>query len=190
MGKQERESRERTRRNQLRALLLGTIQAAGAISIALVAPNVIGAMAKMGMLPSPRQRDVVNRSVRGLLSAGLIRWQDEKLHITPKGERQLALLMMREAMQQQPRRWDGKWRVLVFDIPERRRALRLRVRSLFVEAGFVRLQDSVWVYPYDCEDIITLLKAEYRIGDDMRYMIVDSIERDSALRRHFKLPEA
>jgi hypothetical protein len=61
---------------------------------------------------------------------------------------------------------------------------------LFVEAGFVRLQDSVWVYPYDCEDIITLLKAEYRIGDDMRYMIVDSIERDSALRRHFKLPEA
>ena len=41
------------------------------------------------------------------------------------------------------------------------------------------------MYPYDCEDLITLLKADFRVGDAMLYMIVDTIERDGALRKHF-----
>ena len=53
---------------------------------------------------------------------------------------------------------------------------------------FVRLQDSVWIYPYDCEDIITLLKADFQIGKDMLYMIVEMLEYDKRLRNHFDLP--
>ena len=53
--------------------------------------------------------------------------------------------------------------------------------------GFVRLQDSVWVYPYDCEDLITLLKADFRVGKDVLYLIVDSIENDKYLRAEFNL---
>ena len=56
------------------------------------------------------------------------------------------------------------------------------------EIGFVRLQDSVWVYPYDCEDFIALLKAELKIGRDVLYAIVDTIEHDKNLRQHFNLP--
>ncbi len=58
------------------------------------------------------------------------------------------------------------------------------------EIGFVRLQDSVWVYPYDCEDFIALLKAELKIGKDVLYAIADTIEHDKGIRRHFNLPEA
>jgi hypothetical protein len=54
--------------------------------------------------------------------------------------------------------------------------------------GFVRMQDSVWLYPYDCEDLIVLLKADFKIGKDVLYMIVDSIEADTTWRKHFKLP--
>ena len=56
------------------------------------------------------------------------------------------------------------------------------------EYGFIRLQDSVWVYPYDCEDLIALAKANFRIGFDVLYMIVERIERDTHLREHFALP--
>ena len=53
--------------------------------------------------------------------------------------------------------------------------------------GFVRLQDSVWVYPYDCEDLIVLLKADFKIGKDVLYMIVDEMEGDTHLRKEFGL---
>ena len=41
--------------------------------------------------------------------------------------------------------WDGKWRVLIFDINERRR-LRTQLRRLLDGVGFVRLQDRL-AYP-------------------------------------------
>ncbi|OGG49465.1 hypothetical protein A2763_04035 [Candidatus Kaiserbacteria bacterium RIFCSPHIGHO2_01_FULL_54_36] len=187
MGKQERESRKRTKRNHLRKIILETVKTAGVISLALVAPNVVGAMTKLGMLPSPRQNDVVNRSSRRLVKSGLMEWKDSKLRLTAKGERTLRALALREFSSTKPIRWDKKWRVLIFDIPERRKGLRLKLRSTLRTIGFIRLQDSVWVYPYDCEDLIALLKADFHIGDDVLYMIVDSIERDTELRRHFEV---
>ena len=55
------------------------------------------------------------------------------------------------------------------------------------EYGFVRLQDSVWIYPYDCEDLIALAKANFRIGVDVLYMIVERLDCDKHLREHFGL---
>lgn len=187
MGKQEETSRKRTKRNQLRKIILETVQAAGIISIALFAPNVVGAMAKLGMIPSPRQKDVVNRSTDRLVKQNLMEWRDSKLRLTAKGERELLSLTLREISRAKPRRWDEKWRVLIFDIPEKRKHLRVRLRLTLQSLGFVRLQDSVWVYPYDCEDLIALLKADFHLGDDVRYLIADSIERDEELRKHFRV---
>ena len=187
MGEQERASRQRTKRNQLQRIVLQSVKVAGVLSVALVAPNVIGAMGKLGLLPSPRQKAVVGRAVDRLVAARSLRWSDSKITLTEKGEHQLRLLLAREAIAERPKRWDKKWRILIFDIPERRRSMRIRLRIVLAEIGFVRLQDSVWAYPYDCEDLVMLLKAEYRVGDDVRYIIADSIERDAQLRRHFGL---
>jgi len=76
---------------------------------------------------------------------------------------------------------------LIFDIPEYRRSLREKMRRTLTVIGFKRLQDSVWIYPYDCEDLITLLKADFRIGRDVLYMIVDQLEGDQRLCKEFGL---
>ena len=85
------------------------------------------------------------------------------------------------------RRWDQRWRVIIFDIPERRRKIRDRLRSTMRELGFARLQDSVWVYPYDCEDLMALLKADLKLGVSVLYMVVEHIENDKYLREQFSL---
>jgi DNA-binding transcriptional regulator PaaX len=157
------------------------------VGLLAVAPNVLGAMAKTGMLPSPRQKDVVNRSCDRMVRAGLLEWHDKKLQLTAKGDAHLRQLKLRLYDVPRPRRWDKKWRVLVFDIPEYRKNLRKRVRDTLRWIGFVRLQDSVWVYPFDCEDLITLLKADFKIGRDMLYIIADAIEQDKSLKREFNL---
>ncbi len=188
MGKLENESRKRTKRNQLRKIILGSIKTAGMLSVALLAPNVLGAMAKLGIMPSSFQKYVVGNATKRLASAGLLEWKDSKLRLTQKGEKELRTLTLAEYGQKIGRKWDKKWRVLVFDIPEHRRGLRQKLRNTLLAIGFVRLQDSVWVYPYDCEDLMALLKADFHVGDDVLYMIVDVIERDSWLRKHFGLP--
>ncbi|MDP3646429.1 MAG: hypothetical protein Q8R25_05060 [bacterium] len=189
MGIQEKESRQRTRKNQLRGLILGTIGAIGLVGIAIVAPNVIGAMAKLGIIPSPRQKEVIRRSCDRLARQGLLEWKERRLHLTDKGKTALRAHRIRAFDLPKPKKWDKKWRVLIFDIPEYRGSLRDKIRHTLQLIGFIRLQNSVWVYPYDCEDLITLLKADFRIGKDMLYMIVDSIEHDKELRREFYLKD-
>ena len=73
----------------------------------------------------------------------------------------------------------------MFDIPEKRRKTRDQLRMRMRGMGFFRLQDSAWVYPHDCEEIVGLLKTELRLGSTVIYMIVESIENDTRLREHF-----
>ena len=87
----------------------------------------------------------------------------------------------------QPPRWDGKWRLVVFDIREYKRAVRDKVRNELSAFGFRRLQQSVWVYPYDCEEMVVLLKADHRIGREVLYITAGKIENDLWLRSEFGL---
>jgi hypothetical protein len=185
MGKLEEGSRKRTRRANIKKLVLASAAVAGGISVSLVAPGVLGAMGKLGLIPSARQLEIIKRSRSRLVVRGLLTYQDNLLHLTPRGEKVLRRLELCDFRLQRPKRWDYKWRVLIFDIPERRKSLRPKIRYTLKAIGFVRLQDSVWVYPYDCEDLITLLKADFKIGKDLLYLIVDSIENDASLKNHF-----
>jgi DNA-binding transcriptional regulator PaaX len=77
--------------------------------------------------------------------------------------------------------------MLVFDIPEGRRYIRQKVRNTLRSIGFYRLQDSVWVFPYDCSEFVTLLKADFKVGKDLLYLIADSIEDDIKVKDYFNL---
>lgn len=154
------------------------------LGIALVAPNVLSGLAKMGVIATPRTAETAKRSYKRLLAAGLLVFDGKYVRLTPRGETEIARLRGSIA---RPTRWDGKWRVLIFDVPEYRKGLREKIRRTVQEIGFERLQDSVWIFPHDCEDLITLLKADFRIGKDVLYMVVDALEGDGWLRRKFKL---
>jgi len=66
----------------------------------------------------------------------------------------------------QKQSWDGKWRLVVFDIEEKRKYLRNKLRSKLKELGFGKLQRSIYISPYDLvEDIYEWLKAENLLGD-------------------------
>ena len=141
-----------------------------------------------------RFRYQAHTALRRIATQGLVTFEDRSgkryACITEAGEQMLELESLREKSMKKPKRWDGRWRVVLFDIPERRRGVRNRLRLFMQEYGFVRLQDSVWIYPYDCEDLIALAKANFRIGVDALYMIVEQLERDAHLREHFGLSVA
>ena len=129
----------------------------------------------------------MSSSASKLSKKGLLRFNGKYYELTEAGEKKLRLLELQGYKLAKPKKWDKKWRVIIFDIPEKKKNVREQVRNLFISAGFSRLQDSVWVYPYDCEDIIGLLKTDFGVGKNILYMIVDEIENDKYLREEFKL---
>ncbi|MBI2474198.1 MAG: hypothetical protein HYV68_00690 [Candidatus Taylorbacteria bacterium] len=185
----ESRSRKKNRRKNIQKIILGTVAVTGMLTVAAMAPNVIGAMGKLGILPSKRQKEIIKRSRDSLVERGLLEYKDGHLALTAEGQNYLKVMEAKDFVLAKPRRWDKKWRVLIFDIKENRKSLREKLRRTLMSVGFLRLQDSVWIYPYDCEELMSLLKADFNIGKDMLYMIVDELEYDTTIRRHFSLSE-
>ena len=188
MGILEEKSKKRKKRENIQKVVLSAVKIAGLLSLAAVAPNSIQYLRSFGLIPKRRQEEIILRSRDRLISDNFLKYKKGFLELTEKGESRLRLLEMKDWKIDKPRRWDGKWRMLVFDIPERRKPLRNRIRSTLLNIGFYRLQDSVWIYPYPCEDLVGLLKVDFKVGKDLLYIIVDFIENDKSLKKLFGLP--
>ncbi|HEY4528524.1 MAG TPA: hypothetical protein VJJ48_01715 [Candidatus Paceibacterota bacterium] len=187
MGKLEEKGRKKSKKKNLQRIILATVGSAGILAIGLLAPNVIGAMGKLGLLPNRRQKEYVSSSASKMVKKGLLKYNGKFYELTPLGQERMRRWAFADFKLNRPKRWDGKWRVIIFDIPEKKKSVREYVRTLFTQAGLRWLQDSVWVYPYDCEDILTLLKTDLGVGKDILYLIVEEMESDKYLREEFNL---
>ena len=59
--------------------------------------------------------------------------------------------------------WDQKWRVVIFDIPEKYRKARKELQHKLRELEFEKLQRSVWVHPFPCEAEVNFLKDTFNV---------------------------
>src|SRR3989338_6885232 len=178
--------------NFQKAILVG-IAAVGILGVMVVAPNALQALKFFGIEPKNKwQKYNINRSIKRLKDHSLICFETSSrgtfMGLTQKGEDKLRKFELLGYKLKKPKKWDHKWRMLIFDIKEERKGTRDKIRFTLKRIGFLRLQDSVWVYPYDCEDLVTLMKADFKIGKDLLYLIVDTIEGDTKIRNYFKLP--
>lgn len=190
MGHLEKDARSLRRRGYLQKTVLAALGVAGILLVGMVAPNTLHLL---GKLPAKRRfGDEARSALTRLAHKGLIifekRGGKKYARITAAGRRTLALEAQKAAVRSRLRqRWDRRYRMVIFDIPERKRAICNSLRQTLREAGFLCLQGSVWVYPYDCEELVALLKADLRIGKDVLYTIVEKIENDGHIKKHFGL---
>ena len=187
MRKLEESNKKRARKENLQRIILGSVAAAGILSVSIMAPNVIKAMNNLGILPNPRRKEYISSSASKLTKRGLMVFKDGYYQLTEEGQKMLRRLELADYKLKKPRRWDHKWRILIYDISERKGVIRRQIMELFKQIGLYRLQDSVWVYPYDCEEIMGLLKTEFGVGKEILYIIADEIENDRHLRAEFNL---
>jgi DNA-binding transcriptional regulator PaaX len=85
-----------------------------------------------------------------------------------------------------PKKWDRKWRLVIFDIAQMKKIYREAFRGKIKELGFYCLQKSVWVYPFDCEAEIELLRDFFGLSqDELRLIVAEKLGEDSKLKEHF-----
>lgn len=86
------------------------------------------------------------------------------------------------------KKWDQKWRLVMFDVPDKRKKERLALSKKLKDLGFYPLQESVFVYPYDCQDEVDFVCAFLSIGRYVNYGLIEMLDKkEGDLRKFFNL---
>lgn len=92
-----------------------------------------------------------------------------------------------EKMRLEKKNWDGKWRLVIFDIPEKIKPARDALREKLKKLGFYELQKSVFVFPYKCEDEIDFVIEFFEMRRHVRTVLAEKIDNELHLKKIFKL---
>jgi len=116
------------------------------------------------------------------------RGQQMYVSLTKEGKRKAGKYQIDDLEIKKPKKWDGQWRVLIFDIADKQRIKREALRGKIKELGLFQLQKSVWVYPYDFKKEMALLREFFGLTDcEMKIIEASKIENDSSIREFFRL---
>ncbi len=179
------------KRVPIEKILLYTIAGIGLVAMVAVAPGIGPALKVFGFGKRKYPSRYINSAVTRLQEKGYIVFEDKRgkkfIRLTQEGKNELKRYQDKDIKIPKPKRWDRKWRVVIFDIPEKTRNTRNKLRRTLVCFGFIHLQNSVWVYPYDCEDLITMLKADFKIGKNLLYIVAEKVEYDKNFKGRFDI---
>lgn len=180
--------------------LLYTLLQIGVASLALSAPALaavaiyINAVQKKGgKYPKHKLRN----SFYHFRKTGLISVESHHgntfVVLTEEGKQRARLCgigkILSENVASENKKWDGKWRVVFFDLKNEKNKERNAIRLMLKRCGFIFLQKSVWTYPYDCSSEIEFLRSFFELSEkEFRLVISDDIGEDDYLRKHFRLP--
>jgi DNA-binding PadR family transcriptional regulator len=168
----------------------------GAITIALTSPyfgkNLLKVFGKWLRSKKYRKPKKVYDTFYRLLKSGYIiaerKNHDLIIRLTEKGKRAAGWLQVDALKIKRPKKWDGKYRLVIFDISQLKRIYRDALRGKLRELGFVKLQKSVWLHPFDCRDEIALLREFFGLNEkEMRLIIAEDIGNDKWIRKIFQI---
>jgi DNA-binding transcriptional regulator PaaX len=84
-----------------------------------------------------------------------------------------------------PDSWDGLWRVVIFDVPEKFRQSRDILRRKLTESNFYQIQKSGYVYPYECTKEVSALSKNLMISRDVVIMVSEIIQGEEDIIDYF-----
>ncbi len=123
-----------------------------------------------------------------LIKAGLIEIveadEGNVYRLTKKGKMEALILKAKLPLVS---KWDGKWRIVIFDIPEKAKKERDTLRKLLLKNDFKKWQASVYISPRSINrEAIEYLK-ETGLFDYIRFARIDELDDDKDLKERFKI---
>lgn len=111
------------------------------------------------------------------------------VELTEKGKKVVNEILFDKMVIKKQEIWDKKWRIVIFDIPERKlgKCMRNSMRLKLQLIGFYQLQKSVWVHPYPCEKEVQLICEIYESNPYVNIITAEKIYNDDLLIKYFKL---
>jgi hypothetical protein len=185
-------------KKEIAGVILKGILISGGIAVAATSPYfvpiVLPKIIKAAKYELKRRKRIKNfyRSFYYLRSEGFINVDNKNgqiyISLTPEGKKKAGKYNIDNMQIKQPKKWDGKWRILIFDIREKQKIKREALRGKIKELGLYKLQESVWVYPYDFQKEMEMLRTFFFLKhDEMKIITASEIEDDERMRLFFDL---
>lgn len=112
--------------------------------------------------------------------------KEKFIELTDRGRQRIAKTVMRDEFEiKKPQKWDGKWRIVIFDIPEDLKKTRESIRKILKELGFYQLQKSVFIYPFDCIEEIKFIEQTFVIDQYVQFIIAERLETEADVLAYF-----
>lgn len=126
-----------------------------------------------------KKRGILRATIKRLERQKLISWREEHgkqiLTLTEKGKKKTLQFKLEDLRLTIPKKWDGFWRVIVFDIPEDKKIAREVFRQKLKQMEFHKWQKSVFVTPWECKDEIDFLRHTFEIAPYVQYVLAKEI---------------
>lgn len=177
----------------LLALATGTALTAGIV----IAPNLTSYLCRLLFKKTKNRyfitkQYMVKRTLNRLRQQSLIDYQENRdgkvtLTLTEAGQLKVLRYKFDEMVIKKPKRWDRKWRMVIFDVPEGHKAARDALRDKMKSLGLYQLQKSVWISPYPCKNEVDFISHLYGIGRYLLYFETKKLENEQFLINNFNL---
>lgn len=129
----------------------------------------------------------VYSGINNLRSRGIIKDFGNKYKFTKKGQDWFRRSGYKY-ISSKSKKWDGKWRIIIFDIPQSLHKVRNTFRRRLKMANFFMLQKSIFVFPYECDEELEYLCEDLGLSEYVDIIIADSIKsKDVELKKYFSI---
>ena len=164
----------------------------GMVTIAATSPffivNLIKGFKRLKKYPNKKVYDTFYK----LEKQDLINFYEKNnqiyISLTEKGKKKAGWMQIDDLKIEKPKKWDGKWRILLFDISEMKRTYREALRGKLKDLNFQLFQKSAWINPYDCIKEVNLLKSFFGLSDkEIKLIVSREIGDDKEFKKFFEL---
>ena len=186
-NKEARTPRTNYSKGELAKDVLKILAAGGILTASLALPNLPQVLKFLGVVGA-KDKYRVKRTIYNLKNKRLVNfYENGVIEITEKGKKKVLQFDIEEMKINIPPKWDGCWRIVIFDIPEKFKKARNALSKKIKDLGMFPLQKSVFVYPFECRDEINFISEFFRVGKFTQYIVAKEIDSENFLKQHFGL---
>lgn len=159
---------------ELTVFILQLIGTGALLLTVLVAPG-LGILFHHFEKANKRERERLIQKIHFLKRYGYIEKKQKNFVLTEKAQNFLNEEEVWNIKPQFPKRWDGEWHIILFDIPGKKERARQALRARLQELGCKPYQNSVYVHKFNVRPMLEKFCAFYGISGNVRFMIAKSI---------------
>ena len=185
------------RRNSRPHKILRTILMAGGIlALSMMAPKgaaqaVTGIIReyfyKKRLMKEKFLRDLKNLQNRELIEYRELDNGEVKIILTNQGKKLMLQYNLDEIKLKKNKKWDGYWKMVIFDIPNSKKSARDAFRKKLSQLGLYSIQESVFITPFECGKEIEFICSIFDIRQHILIFYIKHFEGEEKFRHHFKV---
>jgi len=182
--------REKHSKGELVKDILKSLAIGGVLTAGLVLPNIVQLLDFFGVTKSAEKFKIIG-AIERMKQKKLVRIYHKDgtdiVEITELGKKKVLSYDLENIKINRPKKWDGYWRIVVFDVPEKNKKARRALNFKLNDMEFFPLQKSVFVCPFECKDEIDFIAEFFGIKKYIRFVLAKNIENDEFLRSYYNL---